>query len=47
MLEEFWLIVNPDKYLLEVDELNFLVHIVTAMGLTLLHEKVLAVQTFP
>ena len=41
------MIVNPDKCVLGVEELEFLGHQVTAAGLSPLHEKVAAVQSFP
>ena len=46
-LEESRLIVNPDKCVLGVEELEFLGHWVTAAGLSPLREKVAAMQTFP
>ena len=46
-LEESGLIVNPDKCILGVEELEFLGHRVTAAGLSPLQEKVAAVQSFP
>ena len=46
-LEESGLIVNPDKCVLGVSELEFLGHRVTAAGLEPLPEKVDAVQAFP
>ena len=46
-LEESGLIVNPDKCVLGVSELEFLGHKVTAAGLSPLPEKVAAVQSFP
>ena len=46
-LEKFGLIVNPDKCLFAVDQLDFLGYQVTAAGLAPLTEKVSAVQNFP
>ena len=46
-LKESGLIVNPDKCVLGLSELEFLGHQVTAAGLAPLQEKVAAVQAFP
>ena len=46
-LEESGLIVNPDKCVLGVEELEFFGHQVTATGLSPLQENLAAIQSFP